>query len=430
MLTSQDPENSGFGTDQVVVWEEWNGNNWDIYMKYSLADGALGTWMISPVQPAVTGLNERYPAVTITNSFPLPTEIHVVYQILRGGQWDIEHTWTNNFGVGWSVPVVLDVVPATDAIEPAIVFTEDLSFPGPSAGMLVQFTWAELNPLTALYEIQYDAYYYDPTLLPPGRGYIGPTLIRSIAGNCRSPEIASVDERLNPIAYDYYFSVVWQEQVGGQWNVWYDDGTTTTSGGPIGTILTPGSTGQLNLPNNNGNCFHPDISATQDYGFGGVAETYYFHVNWVYNIVVAGTWQVDTYYYVGPLTSPGAAAFIVTAPARGPVAFVLDNPTIATKLQFPGGVTVFETWMCWEDNSVVAVPPDIWYRVGQCPTAGPPFAYTVAAALVPYIQGLSSEFNPELWNRNDSGRMFPPFTHLVFDMTSPLGFQEVEYIDP
>ncbi len=63
---SQDPENSGFGTTQVVVWEEWNGNDWDIWMKYSLLDGALGSWVFPVVQPATTAMNEINPAVTIT----------------------------------------------------------------------------------------------------------------------------------------------------------------------------------------------------------------------------------------------------------------------------------------------------------------------------------------------------------------------------
>jgi hypothetical protein len=433
--TSQDPENSGYGINQVVVWEEWNGADWDIYMKYSNLDGALGSWIFSPVNPAVTVADEINPAVAVTNSNPitLATEIHVVYQIWSGVSWDVEHTWTNNFGVTWSAPAVLDATPANDAMDPAVVFTEDLSNPGPTNGLLVQFVWSEFNPGPGLFEIQYNAFYQDPSLIPV-RGYIGPTLIRSAAGDCLYPEIASVDERLSPAAFDYYFSVVWQEQTrpgAGQWNILYDDGTTTTSGGGgMGMVLTPGSLGQLNPVNNYGDSYHPDIAATQDYALGGGAETYYFHVNWVFQIVgPPASWQIDTCYNVGPLTTPGAAAFIITAPARGPGAIVLDNPTIASKLQIPGGIPVFETWMCWEDSSAAASVPDIWYRVGQCPTAGPPFAYTVAAAIVPYVQWLTSEYNPELWNRNDTLRMFPPLTHLVFDMTQgPV--QEVEYIDP
>ena len=42
-ITSRDPENSGYFLDQVVVWEEWNGADWDIYMKYGNLDGALGS---------------------------------------------------------------------------------------------------------------------------------------------------------------------------------------------------------------------------------------------------------------------------------------------------------------------------------------------------------------------------------------------------
>jgi hypothetical protein len=90
--------------------------------------------------------------------------------------------------------------------------------------------------------------------------------------------------------------------------------------------------------------------------------------------------------------------------------------------------------MCWEDNNPAGSPPDIWYRMGQLNTVAPPFAYAVPAAIVPYVQPAgSSEYNPELWNRDDSTRLFPPLTHLVFDITQPFGplsAQEIEYIDP
>jgi hypothetical protein len=433
---SQDPENSGFGPIQVVVWEEWipaPALSWDIYMSFSLLDGVLGSWSLPIAVTTTPLLDEIHSAVAVTNVNPITgfTEIHVVYQILRGVQWDVEHTWANLvLPWVWSVPVILDAAHALSAENPAIVFTEDLSVPGPSNGMLVQFVWSEATagPPPSV-DIQYTAYYQDPTLIPV-RGYMPITLISMGGTFCDFPEIASVDERLNPISYDYYFSVVWQESIvfGGQTNILYNDGTTTTSGGGFITLLTPGSLGQLNLPNVIGNCYRPDISASQDYA---IVETYYFHVNWLFQITGPPiTYQIDTCYYVGPLTTPGSAAFILTAPASGPILAVLDDPTIATKMvMLPGLIPAFETWMCWEDSSTPGTIPDIWYIVGQCPIPGL-FGYTVVAAVVPYLQVLTSEFNPELWNRNDSTRMFPPMTHLVFDMTSILVVQEVEYIDP
>ena len=91
--------------------------------------------------------------------------------------------------------------------------------------------------------------------------------------------------------------------------------------------------------------------------------------------------------------------------------------------------TIFETWMAWEDDQTPpGLNPDIYYRVGN--TGGGVFAFTVPWARVPYIPVGGNEFNPELWNRNDAGRMFPPFTHLVFDSTMAGGPTEIEYIDP
>jgi hypothetical protein len=66
--------------------------------------------------------------------------------------------------------------------------------------------------------------------------------------------------------------------------------------------------------------------------------------------------------------------------------------------------------------------------------AGVGFAYMGGPARVPYVPigAADNEYNPEMWNRNDALRLFPPVTHLVFDRTPhPAGlFQEVEYIDP
>ncbi len=448
---SQDPENSGFGTTQVAVWEEWNGNDWDIYMNYSLADGALGTWVFPALHPATTAADEINPAVTVTNTNPVTaaTEIHVVYELIRlvGGfpQSDIYHTWTNNFGNAWIGPTRLDLTPNNDAKDPAIVYTEDLSNPGVGFTMLVQFVWSEIDPATGFMAIYYDAFYYDPTLAPV-RNYISATIgtqnIRSNAGeNCELPEIASVDESLNGLIYDYYFAIVWQESAPiptppwTQWNVWYIDGTTTTSGG-AGMAVALGAAGLISFPNANADSKEPDIAATQDY-LGPGAETYYFHVDWVYNIfappVPPPLFQIDSCYSVGAVPTPGAASFFIIAPpARGPgLNFLLDKPTIASKV-IALNPTVFETWMAWEDyTNVPGTTPGIWYRVGTYTVGAPLFIYTWGPARVPYLPPAGTiDCNPELWNRDDSTRLMPPLTHLVFDQDVGNGIPEIEYIDP
>jgi hypothetical protein len=435
---SQDPENSGFGTTQVVVWEEWNGNDWDIWMKYSLFDGLLGTWVFPVVQPATTPLDEINPAVTITAPDPVTgaTWIHVVYQCWNpvGFQWDVCHVFTTNFGGAWGAPTVLDAVPANDAIDPAIVYTEDTSTPNGATAMLVQMVWSEHNPQTGFYEIQYMAFYLDTNRAPlPITGYIGTFMIRGVAsgatGHCLYPEIASVDENAVGGTCQYYFSVVWQEQtVAGQWNIWYDDGTTTTIPGLM-IAMTPGSVGQLNTINNLGDCYHPDIAATQDYQ---ATPNYYYHVIWVFNIWGPPmTWQIDSCYATPGAPNPGAAAFTVTT-TYAAVSQILDNPTAASKLTGLGP-TLFDTWMAWEDSTnPLATNPDIWFRVSRYTTVPPGFAYRNVAARVGYLPAVgagSIEHNPEFWNRNDAARAMPPLTHLVFDQTIS-GFTEVEYIDP
>jgi hypothetical protein len=438
--TSQDPENSGFGVIQVAVWEEWNGNDWDIYMNYSLADGALGTWVFPPLHPATTAnIDERKPAVTVTsvNQTTGATEIHVVYQEWNpvGGQWDVIHKWTNNFGAAWSLPWTMDTAAANDALDPAIVYSEDLANPALGPGWIVHITWAELIPLpgSGFYEIIYDGYYVDVVPVPPVRGYVGGTTVRTPpAGHCEVPEIAATDDILAGGVWDYDFAIVWQESTGaGQLNVMYDAGTTTIFPGPPVMLLTPGSFGQINPINNIGDCYNPDIAATQDYQLPLGWEIYYFHIIWMFKVWgPPPTYQIDTRYFAGLTPTPAAVAFIFTAPARGPINTVLNDTTIASKL-IGLGPTVFETWMCWEDSAAGA-GPDIWYRIGTYTVGAPPFAYTVPAARVPYLPpGGTSEYNPELWNRNDGARMFPPLTHLVFDTSIGLaGNQEVEYIDP
>lgn len=447
-LPSLDPESSGFGTQQVVVWEEWNGVDWDIYMKSSAFDGAPGTWGFPPLHPATTAADEINPAVTVTNAnIAGALEVHVVYQRWNAFamQWDICHTYSTNFGAAWTVPVIMN---ANDARDPAIVYTEEISNmgvvpPPPWYGMCVQIVWSEYNPVSLNYEIRYNAWYYDPVAVPPVWAYVtvptASTLIRaSPGGNCEKPEIASVDETMTVGAWEYYFAIVWEEPstiAPFNWEIWYVDGWTNIRPAPVVVVLPMGSLGKVsfNAPGS-GDCYDADIAATQDYQLPAIAlEEFYFHINWVFRSAPPMTYQIDTCFFAGPVPFPGAPVYIATAPAKGPVVSVLDRPTIANKLitRIPvGGSTIFETWMCWEDNTIAGSPPDIWYRVGQYNNVAPPFVFIMVSALVPYVQPAgSTDYNPELWNRNDAARLFPPFTHLVFDMTRG-GTQEVEYIDP
>jgi hypothetical protein len=449
---AKDPENSGHFMTQVAAWEEWNGANWDIWVKFSLLDGALGSWFFPATQPAITAADEINPAIAVSQVHPSSgQEIHVVYQLLNpvSGINEIWHTW-KLLGIPW-VPPVLMSNPTCDALDPAIVYTEDINSPGPgNNGMLMQMVWAEETaPGSGLYQIQYDAFYFDP-VAGPMRGYVstlpllgGPPLIGVTtiqappAGcTCMYPEIASVDENspLRMGAVDFDFSVVWQETTAaGQWNIWYADGTTQTS--PMGTaFVAVNPVGQINPVTNTSDCYHPDIAATQDYLSPIAPETYYFHVNWVRFDTATGNFYIESCYAVGGVTTPGPGAFIMVVPAaQGPTLATLDNPTVATKLTGLAP-SVFETWMAWEDSTNPgATNPDIWYRVGAYTVGAPPFGYTWGPGRVGYTPGVgmgSIEYNPELWNRNDWFRTFPPLTHLVFDQDLGGGIPEVEYIDP
>ena len=442
---SQDPENSGYGTFQVVVWEEWNGNDWDIWAKFSIANGAPGSWAFLPALPNQVNVDEIHPAVAVTRFHQVGgMAIHVVYQRWSnagGGQWDICHTYLITPAVVWSAPVVLDAVPNQDARDPAIVYTEDLAFPGPFVGMLTQFVWAELNSVTLSYEILYDAYYYDPIQMPP-TGYLSPLLapptppvIRACRwGDCEVPEIASIDDETSGGNYDHYFAVTWQEpSATGQLNVWFVDGKTQTSGGfPPGTFtaLTAGSLGQLNPVTPTDNCYDPDIATTQDYQ----AMNFYFHVNWVRFDTFTGLYYIESCYLAALIQTP-LLPFVLAPTAQGPTVSRLDRPTIASKLIPDPNNIVFETWMAWEDSTIPgATNPDIWCIVATYTLSAPPvFAYTWGPGRVGYVPpqgGGSIEYNPELWNRNDITRTMPPLTHLVFDQTIVPAVPEVVYIDP
>ena len=434
---SQDPENSGFGPIQVVVWEEDNGNDWDIHMKYSLLDGALGSWMFPPLHPATGTSDTINPAVTVTNFNPGSAlmEIHVVYEWYDSttAQWNINHTWTNNFGAAWTAPLTLSV---NDAHDPAIVYTEDQLNPvgGGMIGQLVQIVWSELNPASGFYEIQYDAYYYDPTLVPV-RGYLSgappaaPTLIRgSAVGDCFFPEIASCDERLRGAAFDYYFAIVWQEQiVTGQWRIGYVAGTTTISPGAMGLAFAflPGF---VSPPGVTADAFRPDIAATQDYQ---PIEQYYFQIDWMFQFwAPAGQYTIESCYAWSPIPTPGIPLFFAnpTFVVQFSNVVILDNPTVATKL-INLNPTIFETWFAWEEDTT-GPNPDIFYAMGIANGPGP-FVPVFGPARVPYVPVVGSDdYNPELWNRNDPTRMFPPFTHLVFDKQIAGTVPEIEYIDP
>jgi hypothetical protein len=446
---SQDPENSGFGPTQVTVWEEWNGADWDIYMSFSLLDGALGSWSAPVPVAVIPNVDERNPAVAVTRDHGWGQEIHVVYERWNAaGFWEVCHKYTANWGRAWlplAGPNILNTMANVNAIDPACVYTEDLAptVPPGIIGFIVQIVWAEETGAgLGDYQIQYDAWYYDPTRAPP-RNLLGPTILRTNpngAGfDCMKPEIASVDERTNALAYDYTFSVVWQEEWPSgipipltQWHVWYLDGISWTSPLPSGTI--PGAPGQINIAGNQADALEPDIAATQDYQ---ALEWFYFHIVFQYKTWPGALWpfqpnSIESAWSCGAVPLPGPAAFVLTTPVTGPFNITLETPTVASKL-ISLNPTVFESWFAWEDWSIVAMAPDIWYRVGTMTTVPLAFAWTVAPGLVPLVPfgTVSNEYNPELWNRNDVTRMFPPFTHLVCDsdvIAPPT--PEILYIDP
>ena len=220
-LDDQDPENSGFNTLQVSVWEHWNGGDWDIWMKISFLDGALGTWAFPPVHPAmIPGNNEINPAVAVTRTHPATgQEIHVVYERTNPITFvqEICHTYTNNFGLFWSPVTVLSTW-GVDSTNPACVYSEDLAVPGVLIGFLCQVVWEE-NIGGVNTQIMYDAYVYDPTwgargTLPGGPYVVTPVMPGGYVSQ-ELPEIASVDERSSPLAYDHYFAIVWQQRTNG-----------------------------------------------------------------------------------------------------------------------------------------------------------------------------------------------------------------------
>jgi hypothetical protein len=455
---SQDPEIAGYGSLQVAVWEEWNGGDWDIYMKYSFLDGAPGSWIFPTApatHPAITpDVDERHPAVAVTRDHPDPAvnqEIHVVYEKWDSfwGNWQVWHTWTIDFGVTW-FPMRRSIVGA-DAIQPACVYTEDLACPAQYPTFGVQMVWAEKSAVTSDYNIIYDSHYY---YQGPGgagvRGYTSWTTIRinpwGVGYNCKNPEIASVDETVNGLTHDYPFAIVWEEEMpSGQtnppskWDIWYADGYTFPAIVPPPPPTFPGGYAIINGPNPafQADALEPDIAATQDYQ-AVPFELYFFHITFEYR-----TWagypvppstpnSIESYYLPSTLPVNGGAAFAIWyAQVRGPTTVPLERPTVASKL-ISINPTTFESWFAWEDSNTPATAPDIWYRMGSC-TPMLFFAWTGGlAAPAGYIPSVpaSVEHNPELWNRNDASRMFPPLTHFVFDMDPNPNTVEVEYIDP
>lgn len=445
-----DPENSGYWNTQVIVWEhEPNPGNGDIYISYSLFNGAAGTWtmpVLPATHPATTGMDERNPAVSVTRDHPVTgREIHVVYERLNNGVWEICHTYTANLGVAWS-PVAVISTPNVNAHNPAICYTEDLA-PGPGGGGVIgfinQIVWDEPNTAPPnLRRIVYDAHVYDPTWA--GRGYIsaftGLIQISSLlaVGNCEIPEIASVEDNFAGVTYDYYFAVVWRQfNAQGQTNIMYNDGTTITSPAAL-VAVTPGVPGQINpVAPVTVNHDEPDIAATQAYL---TPETYYFHITWVMLLPPNPWpfWVIESSYSFSPAVPlPTAAGFglPLVPQARGSLS-TLDRPTIASKLISQVAPVTFESWICWEDSINPLSAPDIWYNAGQCtgPAPGAWAYFPALPARVPYlpINAADFEYNPELWNRNTALQLFPTVTHLVFDRNPhPQGVTtEVEYIDP
>ena len=381
-------------------------------MKYSLLDGAPGSWLFPLFQPATTVQWERNPAVSVTPSTGGSTEIHIVYEredLVQGVlTWRIYHVYTNNFGAAWIGPVLMNSVARANAYDPAIVCTEDLATPGGGGpGFLNQMVWSEETGFaTGVFQILYDAHIYDPTLLP-ARPYVGPTIIRTnpnvgIIYGCYKPEIASVDERSNAVAYDFPFAIAWEETWPSgagipavRYDIYYVDGTTTTSPGVPATALTAGSIGIISNPLlAQVDAREPDIAASQDYPAPGAVEQYYYHIVWVSKLwpnAGGGAYgnSVEHSYTCGITPWPGFAAFIAgLVPVTGPsVIQAYDNPTVALKLQNVVG-PVFDSWFAWEDTSGPS-PMDIYYRPGRYTVGGPPFVFRAGPAIVPYAQGNS-----------------------------------------
>lgn len=456
---SEDPEIAGYGSIQAVVWEEQNpSGDWDIHMRYSLTDGAIGSWIMPPLQPAATFEDEINPAVAVTfvTGDTMATEIHVAYQKFvpksdgSYGFWQVYHTYTTNFGLSWVPPVLVSSAapPELNAIDPACVFTEDLAprVPGQKP-FAVQIVWAEETGLnTADYLIKYQAYRYDPSLAPSRAYHLFAGGV-SIRGNpfgagfsCMKPEIASIDDNFWTPQNDFYFAVVWEEEMPtalgpNQWNIYYLDGQLITSGaaGPPprpAPGFYPGTPGIINLGGIQVDALEPDIAATQDY-----AWIYYIHIVYQYKTWIgfpsppASPNSIESSYYSGGLPMPGSLLYIPLT-VKGGTTTQLENPTVASKLISQSPVT-FESWICWEDWALPTAS-DIFYRMGTYNTGTTTFTWWVPPGIVGYstTNQAGPEHNPELWNRNDGSRLFPAFTHLVFDDLIPTGVPEILYIDP
>jgi hypothetical protein len=464
---SEDPEIAGYGQVLATVWEEINQNgDFDIFMKYSLNDGL--TWSFPSMQPPSSPNDEINPAVAVTRVIPSTTasEIHIVYQRYNpsgSGYWEVFHVYTTNYGTSWLGPTRISTAPAPptvlNAIDPACVYTEDHA--PRMAGVLtyaVQMVWAEeTSSGSGDYQIMYQAFRFDPMslVLIKGLHFPTPQLVRTNPSgtgySCMRPEIASVEDSFWTAQHDFYLAIVWEEEIfthigywPNQWYIWYVDGIFISSGGagpPPRTIglnlLTPGQISAA-IPPYQSDALEPDISATQDYQgvlFPPPFETYFMHITYEYK-----TWtgfpspparpnSIESSYYFGNSPTPGANPFTPTVSTQSSTTIQLERPTIASKLVSLSPLT-FETWLCWEDWSNVNTAPDIWFNLGVY-TMGI-FSWTGASIMVNYaaINKQGPEHNPELWNKNDISRSFPPLTHLVFDDKNPSSVPEITYIDP
>ena len=454
---SRDPEIAGYGIVHATVWEEWNGNDWDVYLKYTMTDGI--TWISPPVQPATTaGVDEINPAVAVTNNHPQNSvEFYVVYQKQVPDttppnffHWEIHGVKTNNLGLTWtsfnhpvsgriSGPAGAGV--GNDAIDPAIVYTEDQSFSavGPSYGYCLQIVWAEQIPWQPAgdYRIGYRAYSWDPNTL----SFVWQAAAWYLRINpfgwyftSAKPEIASVDEFTTTTDYVYPFYIVFEDQawIGGAKApvVWYVDGffrARTSTGAPFVPVFgTP-----LPIPGPSPG-YDPDIAATQDFR---TPETYYIHIAYEYPDTTNSLTKIQSNFYCGGTRLPGAPAFgIVPIPLVDSYALQTNRarPTVTVRLiNFnPGGI--YESWVAYEKWPVTN-PADIYYRMGIFDTNTGFFTWTTTPAVVGYTPLTGSEENPELWTRNAFNGPIGSAAriHLAFDDTTPTNpLAEITYIDP
>jgi hypothetical protein len=454
------PEISGYGEGLIVVWQyKNNGGDYDIHHYYHNADGdpSRGMWvrLWGGTQPAATpGVDEINPDAASSRNYNhggagVYRDIHVVYQKWNSwlNIWEVYHTWGPNIGGGWRNPVLLSTQD-TSAKNPACVYTEELNGP---FGYTVQVVWEEDG------DIKYRSFYYD-TRSGLKTGYypaIGtnPIKLNIVNSVNHYPKIASIDDR-STNANDYYFHVVW-EQSGTR--VIYTDGFLKISPAPFTLIRS--SPKKISPDRRWGFDSHkatrPDISATQD---NQTDETFYINVVVEYWTSTAGS-SIESIYYYGTNPTPGAnALFPMPWSIAGPSPTqTFNKPSIGSKLtnkylSTTGIMRMFFSTIAWEDNtgSLGTLPDigvmgfDLDYLAGPPgpPPGGwgppiPPVVFHPTLIAYGNIRSIppsnTVDNNPEVWNRNDHSRNYPPFSHIVWDYldSSPNpNSQQIEYADP